>query len=294
MSATAEVVDDDRSDDAASAEAQARHPLRGRVWLVVVAATALQLVPRLWGQWGGWFFADDFWRQDAVARSSAWEIAVQGQGGHVEPLTYFLMHAFASVTPFQWAPQVLATAVLWLVTDVVVLLGFRVLWGWGWPTAAAYVVYALSTFTLPSFLWSSQVWLGSMAVLSLALLVVGTLRGADQLGLRHISSESKRLAKKARDKGLTLDEMADSTFTISNLGMFGVSHFNAIINPPNVAILAVGAAIERPVVRDGTVVVGSVMSMTMSSDHRVVDGAMAAAYLATVKGLLEKPAALLV
>jgi len=125
-------------------------------------------------------------------------------------------------------------------------------------------------------------------------LVVGCLRGADQLGLRHISGESKRLANKAREKGLTIEEMSDTTFTISNLGMFGVSHFNAIINPPNVAILAVGAALEKPVVRDGKIVVGSVMSMTMSSDHRVVDGAMAAAYLATVKGLLEKPAALLV
>lgn len=125
-------------------------------------------------------------------------------------------------------------------------------------------------------------------------LVVGTIRGADQLGLRHISGESKRLANKAREKGLTIEEMSDSTFTISNLGMFGVSHFTAIINPPNVAILAVGAAVERPVVKDGKIVVGAVMSMTMSSDHRVVDGAMAAAYLQSVKGLLEKPAALLV
>jgi pyruvate dehydrogenase E2 component (dihydrolipoamide acetyltransferase) len=125
-------------------------------------------------------------------------------------------------------------------------------------------------------------------------LVVGTVRGADRVGLRQISAESKRLAEKARAKGLTLEEMSDSTFTISNLGMFGVSHFTAIINPPNVAILAVGAAIERPVVKDGKVVPGSVMSMTMSSDHRVVDGAMAAAYLATVRGLLEKPATLLV
>lgn len=125
-------------------------------------------------------------------------------------------------------------------------------------------------------------------------LVVGTVRGADQLGLRQISAESKRLSAKAREKGLTIDEMSDSTFTISNLGMFGVSHFTAIINPPNVAILAVGAAIERPVVRNGAIVAGQVMSMTMSSDHRVVDGAMAAAYLQSVKGLLEKPAALLV
>ena len=125
-------------------------------------------------------------------------------------------------------------------------------------------------------------------------LVVATIRGADQVGLRQISSETKRLAKKARDKGLTIDEMSDASFTISNLGMFGVDHFTAIINPPNVCILAVGAAIQRPVVREGELTVGHVMSMTMSSDHRVVDGAMAAEYLATVRELLQKPATLLV
>jgi pyruvate dehydrogenase E2 component (dihydrolipoamide acetyltransferase) len=125
-------------------------------------------------------------------------------------------------------------------------------------------------------------------------LLVATLRNADQMGLRQISAQSKQLADKARTKGLAPQEMSDSTFTISNLGMFGVSHFNAIINPPNVAILAVGAAIQKPVVKNGQVVPGHVMSMTMSSDHRVVDGAMAAAYLATVRELLEKPATLLV
>ncbi|HYF13472.1 MAG TPA: dihydrolipoamide acetyltransferase family protein [Phycisphaerales bacterium] len=125
-------------------------------------------------------------------------------------------------------------------------------------------------------------------------LVVATLRNADQMGLRQISAQSKALAEKARTKGLAPNEMDGATFTISNLGMLGVAHFNAIINPPNVAILAVGAAIEKPVVRDGRVEPGLVMSMTMSSDHRVVDGAMAAQYLATVRNSLEKPATLLV
>lgn len=125
-------------------------------------------------------------------------------------------------------------------------------------------------------------------------LVVATLRNADQLGLRQISAQTKALSEKARAKGLAPNEMSDSTFTISNLGMFGVSHFNAIINPPNVAILAVGSAIEQPVVRNGKVEPGLVMSMTMSSDHRVVDGAMAAQYLSTIKNYLEKPATLLV
>ncbi len=125
-------------------------------------------------------------------------------------------------------------------------------------------------------------------------LVVATLRNADQMGLRQISAQTKALSEKARTKGLAPNEMDGSTFTISNLGMFGVAHFNAIINPPNVAILAVGAAIEKPVVRSGKVEPGLVMSMTMCSDHRVVDGAMAAQYLATVRNYLEKPATLLV
>lgn len=125
-------------------------------------------------------------------------------------------------------------------------------------------------------------------------LVVATIRNADQIGLRSISSQSKQLSEKARGKGLSPQEMSDSTFTISNLGMFGVTHFTAIINPPNAAILAVGAAIQKPVVKNGQVVPGYVMTMTMSSDHRIIDGAMAAAYLSTVRGLLEKPAGLLV
>lgn len=125
-------------------------------------------------------------------------------------------------------------------------------------------------------------------------LVVPVLKGTDRMGLRTISSETRRLAKKAREKGLSVEDMEGSTFTISNLGMFGVSHFTAIINPPNACILAVGAAREIPVVRDGQLMIGSVMSMTMSSDHRIVDGAMAAQYLNTVKGMLEAPATLLV
>lgn len=129
-------------------------------------------------------------------------------------------------------------------------------------------------------------------------LVVATIRSADSKGLRLISSETKSLADKARTKGLTIDEMGDSTFTISNLGMFGVEHFTAIINPPNAAILAVGAAVKKPVVHTvngkDELVIGHEMQMTMSSDHRIIDGAMAAQYLATVKQMLETPATLLV
>ena len=130
-------------------------------------------------------------------------------------------------------------------------------------------------------------------------LVVASINNGDQIGLRQISAETKRLAKKARDKGLSPQELSGSTFTISNLGMFGVDHFTAIVNPPNAAILAVGRSIEKPFVEyddDGTpeLVIGHEMSMTISSDHRIIDGAMAAAYLNTVKGLLESPASLLV
>ncbi len=132
-------------------------------------------------------------------------------------------------------------------------------------------------------------------------LVVATLRDADRIGLRDISGQTKSLAVKAREKGLSIEEMSDSTFTISNLGMFGVDHFTAIINPPNAAILAVGQAVEKVFIeRDGdedgeaNLVIGHEMTMTMSSDHRVIDGAMAAQYLATVRQYLENPATLLV
>ncbi len=125
-------------------------------------------------------------------------------------------------------------------------------------------------------------------------LVVATVRQADRKSLRTISQDSKHLAEKARTRGLTVEEMADSTFTISNLGMFGVEHFTAIINPPNSAILAVGAALQKPVVRNGELTVGWEMSATLSLDHRIIDGASAARYLATLKQLIENPATLLV
>ncbi len=125
-------------------------------------------------------------------------------------------------------------------------------------------------------------------------LVVATVRQADRKSLRTISQDSKHLSQKARTRGLSIEEMADSTFTISNLGMFGVEHFTAIINPPNSAILAVGAALQKPVVRDGELTIGWEMSATLSLDHRIIDGASAARYLATLKQLIENPATLLV
>ena len=113
-------------------------------------------------------------------------------------------------------------------------------------------------------------------------------------GLRQISAEVKAIAKKAREYGLSTDEMTGSTITLSNLGMYGVTSFTAIINPPNAAIIAVGAAIEKPVVKNGEITVGHVMTATLSGDHRVIDGAVGAEYLQTFKNLLENPAGLLV
>lgn len=125
-------------------------------------------------------------------------------------------------------------------------------------------------------------------------LVVATIRDADRKSLRMISAETRELASKARAKGLSIDEMSDTTFTISNLGMFGVDDFTAIINPPNSAILACGAALEQPVVRDHRLAVGWEMAATLSLDHRVIDGAMAARYLQTLKTMIEEPIRLLV
>ena len=125
-------------------------------------------------------------------------------------------------------------------------------------------------------------------------LLVATIRHADQKGLRQISIETRALAEKARTKGLSAEDMGGSTFTVSNLGMYGVEHFTAIINPPNSAILACGAAVEQPVVRNHQLAVGHEMSATLSLDHRVIDGAMAAEYLQTVRQNLENPATLMV
>jgi pyruvate dehydrogenase E2 component (dihydrolipoamide acetyltransferase) len=125
-------------------------------------------------------------------------------------------------------------------------------------------------------------------------LVVGVIKDADHKSLRQISADTKNLAEKARTKGLSVQDMSDATFTISNLGMFGVEHFTAIINPPNSAILACGAAVQQPVVRDGQLVVGTQMQATLSLDHRVIDGAMAAQYLASLKEFIEEPETLVV
>lgn len=124
-------------------------------------------------------------------------------------------------------------------------------------------------------------------------LVVPVIRDVQLKGLKQISDDTRRLAEKARTTGLSVQDMAEGTFTLSNLGMFGVDHFEAIINPPQAAILAVGAALRQPVVKDGQIAIGTRMTCTLSADHRVVDGATAAQFLQTLKGLLEQPVMLL-
>ncbi len=125
-------------------------------------------------------------------------------------------------------------------------------------------------------------------------LLVPVVRFADNKSLSHIAVEVKELAQKAHDKKLQPSDWEGSTFTISNLGMFGIDEFTAIINPPDACILAVGGIKETAIVKNGQLVPGSVMKVTMSCDHRAVDGAVGSAFLKTLKGLLEDPVRILI
>lgn len=120
-------------------------------------------------------------------------------------------------------------------------------------------------------------------------LLVPVVRNADQKGFKSIGEEVKEFAAKARDKKLQPADWEGNTFTISNLGMFGIDEFTAIINPPDACILAIGGVKEVPVVRDGSLKVGNVMKVTLSCDHRIVDGVSGAKFLQTVKSMLEDP-----
>jgi pyruvate dehydrogenase E2 component (dihydrolipoamide acetyltransferase) len=124
-------------------------------------------------------------------------------------------------------------------------------------------------------------------------LLVPVIRFADTKGLLQLSSEVKDYAKRAKEKKLQPSDWEGNTFTISNLGMFGIETFTAIINPPDSCILAVGGINEVPVVKNGNVVPGNVMKVTLSCDHRVVDGAMGASFLQTFKNYMENPVAML-
>ncbi len=124
-------------------------------------------------------------------------------------------------------------------------------------------------------------------------LLVPVIRFADSKTLSQIGAETKDLAKKAKEKKLQPADWEGNTFTISNLGMFGIDEFTAIINPPDACILAVGGIKQQPVVKNGAIVVGNILKLTLSCDHRVVDGATGAKFLQTLKFLLENPVVLL-
>jgi pyruvate dehydrogenase E2 component (dihydrolipoamide acetyltransferase) len=124
-------------------------------------------------------------------------------------------------------------------------------------------------------------------------LITPIIRDADQKGLAAISAESRELAERARKRALKPDEYSGGSITVSNLGMYGIDQFVAVINPPQAAILAVGAVADKAVVRDGQVQVRKTMTATLSCDHRVIDGAVGAEYLRELKALLEHPMRLL-
>ena len=126
-------------------------------------------------------------------------------------------------------------------------------------------------------------------------LVTPVIRTAESKSLREVSAEAKELIKKARGKKLAPNEMSGSTFTVTNLGMFGISDFYGIINPNNAAILSIGATIKKPIVNhQDEIVIGQTMKIGLSGDHRVIDGAVGAQYLQALKDILETPALMLV
>jgi pyruvate dehydrogenase E2 component (dihydrolipoyllysine-residue acetyltransferase) len=149
------------------------------------------------------------------------------------------------------------------------------------------------SFDGEQLLFKSRINVGIAVALETGL-IVPVIRDADKRGVLDIARESRRLSDAARAGKLTPDEFSGGTFTVSNLGMYGVEEFTAVINPPESAILAVGAIVPTPVVREGQVVVRDIMKVTLSVDHRALDGAIAARYLQEIKRLLENPMGILV
>jgi pyruvate dehydrogenase E2 component (dihydrolipoamide acetyltransferase) len=128
-----------------------------------------------------------------------------------------------------------------------------------------------------------------VAVAAQDALIVPTVFDADLKGLRQIAAEARALAQRVREGTITPPELSGGTFTVSNLGMFGISSFSAVINPPQAAILSVGAIEERPVVRDGQISTAHLMGLNLACDHRVLYGADGAQFLGRVRELLEEP-----
>jgi len=125
-------------------------------------------------------------------------------------------------------------------------------------------------------------------------LLVPVVHDADRKGMAEINQEVREMAGLAKERKLQPAQMQGNTFTISNLGMFDITEFTAIINPPDACILAVGTIKQKPIVKDGDIAIGNVMKLMLSCDHRVVDGATGAKFLATLKGMLENPLSILI
>ncbi|MAD96010.1 MAG: pyruvate dehydrogenase [Flavobacteriaceae bacterium] len=149
-----------------------------------------------------------------------------------------------------------------------------------------------TTWTDNNTLYHSHINVG-VAVAVDEGLVVPVLKHTNQMSLTQIGASVRDLAGKARNKKIKPDEMQGSTFTVSNLGMFGIESFTSIINQPNSAILSVGAIVEKPVVKNGQIVVGNTMKLTLACDHRTVDGAVGAQFLQTLKTYIENPVTML-
>jgi pyruvate dehydrogenase E2 component (dihydrolipoamide acetyltransferase) len=162
------------------------------------------------------------------------------------------------------------------------------------------VATALKAYPAANVAWTDDAILQfehsdiSVAVATPNGLITPIIKKAETKGLKEISNEMKDLAGRARDGKLKPEEFQGGTFSISNLGMFGVKDFQAIINPPQACILAVGAGIEQPVVQDGAINVATIMSVTLSVDHRAVDGAVGAEFLQFFKQYIENPVSMLV
>ena len=134
----------------------------------------------------------------------------------------------------------------------------------------------------------------SIAVATDGGLITPVIRNADAKGLTQVSEEARGLAARARTGKLLPEEYRGGTFTISNLGKYGIKSFTSIINPPQGAILSVGVAEQRPVVTDGQLGVATIMTITLAADHRCIDGAVGAEFLAAFKGLIERPIKILI
>ncbi len=149
------------------------------------------------------------------------------------------------------------------------------------------------SFDTDKLLFKKHINIGIAVALEQGL-IVPVIRDANHKGILEIAREARRLIDAAQNNKLKAEDIQGGTFSISNMGMFGVEEFTAVINPPESAILAVGAIIPTPVVVDGQVVVRSRMKVTISIDHRAIDGATAARFLQEVKRLLEEPMGMLV